>query len=977
MVNFLVGQKNKRFIPYILSMFLFNLPLFIPWVMAHEVVKEEWVASYDSPKGGNDFITDLGLDSHGNIYVTGYSSGQDSAFDYSTIKYDPQRKQVWVNRYDSGAGDDKAQALAIENRDNIYVTGSSYNIDTSSYDFTTIKYDSDGNELWVARDDGEFEYFSRTYNGLNDQAYDVAIDKSGNVYVTGTSTGWCSSYPSDSCVHLLTSKHDSEGNQLWIKIHQLAQYPLEDVNSMTIAVDSMGNVYIGVNTTRGRNSIIKYDSDGNQLWKISRGYGLDIVVDSGDSLLVTDSSGTAKYDKDGNQLWSAEFGGRSLKIDSSDNVYVLTNGYGYVIKYDQDGNQIWQRPGKGEFGDYGGSNRSMTLDMNGNVYVSTDYSSDYITIKFDTEGNRLWVVRYDGGGSDRPKRLVVDINGNVYVAGSSGRAGDYSNSYNDYTIIKYSQINDNHPPYTPTILEPAHGSTGIAVNSVLSWSGGDPDVGDTVTYNLYFGTTSNPPEVKHEHGTTNYNPGTLNYSTTYYWQIVAFDNHGAFIVGPVWSFTTAQAPNNPPYVPSNPSPASEATNQPINTTLTWQGGDPDPGDTVTYDLYFGTSSTPSLIANAITNTSYSPGNLDYSTTYYWQIVARDNHGATSTSPIWKFGTAAASLTNNPPYTPSNPTPSNNATSQPVDLTLSWSGGDPDQGDTVSYDLYFGTSSSPSLVKSGLTEASYRPGILAYGTKYYWRVVAKDNHGAEAGGAVWSFITQTPPSQAPNTPTGFSATVEGKTVYIQWQANSETDIDHYNIYVGSSPKVYNIEGNPFNVGNATSLTVPDVPEGGYYLALSAVNSAGQESSLSEEIRVVVGAKPIITIRSNMNSYSPGDTLSLSFSLSNPTTTTQVVDIFLGIITPDGSIYFFDSSTFQRNLVLANANDPRTFTPATTSLELSPGYDFPMTPFFSVTLPTGLPGGTYQAFAALAEPGSVQTGSPRLVGDISLASFSFTR
>jgi len=265
--------------------------------------------------------------------------------------------------------------------------------------------------------------------------------------------------------------------------------------------------------------------------------------------------------------------------------------------------------------------------------------------------------------------------------------------------------------------------------------------------------------------------------------------------------------------------------------------------------------------------------------------------------------------------------------------------------------------------------------LAYGTKYYWRVVARDNHGAEAGGAVWSFTTLPPPNQAPSAPTGLKAAVEGKTVFIQWQANKETDIDHYNIYVGYASKNYDIEGSPFNIDNVTSLTVPDVPDGTYYMALSAVNSAGQESSLSEEIKVVVGAKPIITISSNKSSYSAGDPLSLSFSISNSTGTAQIVDVFLGIIAPNGSIYFFDSSPFQRNLILANANDPRTFTPATTSLELSPGYDFPLTPFFSVTLPTGLAEGAYQAFAALAEPGSAKAGSLQLLSPISLAPFTF--
>ncbi|OGW15433.1 MAG: hypothetical protein A3G93_13350 [Nitrospinae bacterium RIFCSPLOWO2_12_FULL_45_22] len=230
--------------------------------------------------------------------------------------------------------------------------------------------------------------------------------------------------------------------------------------------------------------------------------------------------------------------------------------------------------------------------------------------------------------------------------------------------------------------------------------------------------------------------------------------------------------------------------------------------------------------------------------------------------------------------------------------------------------------------------------------------------------------------AHSTPTGLKATVEGKTVHIQWQANSEADIDHYNIYVGYASKAYDLDGSPFNVGNITSITAPDVPDGTYYLALSAVNSAGQESSLSEEIKLVVGAKPSITISTNKDSYSPGDTLTLSFAISNPTATTQVVDIFLGIIAPDGSIYFFDSSPFQRNLIPAKIDDPRSFIPASTSLELKPGYDFPLMPFFSVALPSNLPEGTYHAFGALAEPGSVQAGAPKIIGDISITSFGYS-
>lgn len=96
--------------------------------------------------------------------------------------------------------------------------------------------------------------------------------------------------------------------------------------------------------------------------------------------------------------------------------------------------------------------------------------------------------------------------------------------------------------------------------------------------------------------------------------------------------------NNPPNTPSNPSPANHATGVSIGADLSWSGGDPDAGDTVTYDVYFGSSASPPLVSNDQTGTTYDPGPLSYSTKYYWKIAARDNHGATATGPVWDFTT---------------------------------------------------------------------------------------------------------------------------------------------------------------------------------------------------------------------------------------------------------------------------------------------------------------------------------------------------
>ncbi|MBO8166587.1 MAG: leucine-rich repeat domain-containing protein, partial [Kosmotoga sp.] len=93
------------------------------------------------------------------------------------------------------------------------------------------------------------------------------------------------------------------------------------------------------------------------------------------------------------------------------------------------------------------------------------------------------------------------------------------------------------PPEKPSNPNPSNGAQGIGINPTLSWECSDPD-GDDLTYDIYFGTSSNPPLKKTGHTSKSYNPGTLSYNTTYYWKIVAKDGKDGETEGPVWSFTT-------------------------------------------------------------------------------------------------------------------------------------------------------------------------------------------------------------------------------------------------------------------------------------------------------------------------------------------------------------------------------------------------------------------------------------------------------
>jgi hypothetical protein len=103
-------------------------------------------------------------------------------------------------------------------------------------------------------------------------------------------------------------------------------------------------------------------------------------------------------------------------------------------------------------------------------------------------------------------------------------------------------------------------------------------------------------------------------------------------------FIQTSVANQPPNEPFNPNPDDGSMDVSIDTHLRWEGGDPDPGDTVTYDVYFGTSDPLNQVANNQSEDSYEPDTLGYDTVYYWRIVAWDNHDASAQGPIWSFTT---------------------------------------------------------------------------------------------------------------------------------------------------------------------------------------------------------------------------------------------------------------------------------------------------------------------------------------------------
>jgi len=102
-----------------------------------------------------------------------------------------------------------------------------------------------------------------------------------------------------------------------------------------------------------------------------------------------------------------------------------------------------------------------------------------------------------------------------------------------------------------------------------------------------------------------------------------------------------EAKNRAPNMPSDPDPADGATGIGFEVTLSWTGGDPDAGDQVTYDVYFGVPDENGqipLVSENQTPTSYTPTKLEYDTEYSWGVDVTDNHGLKTEGPIWTFTT---------------------------------------------------------------------------------------------------------------------------------------------------------------------------------------------------------------------------------------------------------------------------------------------------------------------------------------------------
>ena len=303
---------------------------------------------------------------------------------------------------------------------------------------------------------------------------------------------------------------------------------------------------------------------------------------------------------------------------------------------------------------------------------------------------------------------------------------------------------NNQPPVAPNTPFPENLATGMDKEIELTWNCSDPNK-DEITYTVNFGKQGSDLKTI---ATGLTEPSIivkdLEAHTKYFWQVTAYDEHYASSNSDLWQFETGDLDNKAPNSPTYPSPANLEKDLEDHVTLTWSGGDPD-GDPVTYKIYLATASTwvPSeptdlTLIHSTNLLKYDYYGLARGAVYQWQIIATDKAGAQTAGPIWQFSTVEPE--NNVPTYASITEPQDTATEISVSQKLRWTAYDED-GDTLYYDVYFGTDPEPELVSASQPSQIYDPGTLLNATKYYWRVVVSDGRVSNSRSDIWSFTTE--------------------------------------------------------------------------------------------------------------------------------------------------------------------------------------------------------------------------------------------
>jgi hypothetical protein len=357
---------------------------------------------------------------------------------YFIAKHGPTGNLLWFSKA-GGGGSTTTEGwdVALDPSGNSYVSGYT----TSSSLGTELGTASSAGEYFIAKHGpaGDLLWIKQVGGGgsTNTAASAVATDSSGNSYVTGKTNSSSlgtelGTSTSGTGLEYFLAKHGPTGNLLWIK--QAGGGNATDTEGFGVAVDSSGNSYVSGYTT-------------------SSSLGTEIgTASSGSAYYI------AKHGPTGNLIWLHKFGGGgstfataySITVDSTDNVYVTgdtnssilgtelgtasTGSEYFIAKYGPTGSLIWNKRVGGGGNTYT-TPLSIKVDSNGNSYLTghtpstlfgtqlgpTSSGDIPFVSKHGPTGELLWSHRFGAGGSTSvyPGKLAVDSTGSSYVTGAT------------------------------------------------------------------------------------------------------------------------------------------------------------------------------------------------------------------------------------------------------------------------------------------------------------------------------------------------------------------------------------------------------------------------------------------------------------------------------------------------------------------------------------------------------------------------------
>jgi fibronectin type 3 domain-containing protein len=298
-------------------------------------------------------------------------------------------------------------------------------------------------------------------------------------------------------------------------------------------------------------------------------------------------------------------------------------------------------------------------------------------------------------------------------------------------------------PQTPTLTTPADGSTRLSTTPTLTWA----TVTGAATYHVQVSTVNTFETILIEDSTltaaTKALTGLTN-GTQYYWRVQAKNAGGVSAWTSPWGFTTIIAA---PSTPTLTSPADGTTGLSLTPTLTWS----TVTGAATYHVQVSTVNTFATILvedSTLTSATKALSGLANGTQYYWRVQAKNAGGVSAWTNPWGFMTIIAE-----PQIPTLTSPADGTTGLSLTPILTWSTVD----GPATYHVQVSTSNTFATVvieDSTLTSASKALSGLANGTKYYWRVRAKNASGVSAWTSPWGLTTiiaapQTPTLTAPS------------------------------------------------------------------------------------------------------------------------------------------------------------------------------------------------------------------------------------